>query len=131
MTISHCHGDSNQLWTNEKRDSYSYWTFSRYGGKCLTVRNASRLDSEAIIQYTCNDGANERWLYLPYYSAGATYTLTLPNGRKYTSKNVFQIQNVNSSRCITVKNASHFSGNTLLQYNCSSPGLNVWVQYPA
>ncbi|MFI5495623.1 RICIN domain-containing protein [Actinoplanes sp. NPDC051859] len=129
MTISTCHGGTNQQWYNEKRDRLSYWTFNRHGSKCLTVKGASHSDSAAIIQYACNDGPNERWIYEPVWAAGNTFTMTI-GGRQYTSDKVFRIKNVNSSRCITVKDARHVTGNTLLQYNCDSPGINLWVQYP-
>ena len=127
MTISECHGGINQQWRNEDLGSAGYWTFSAYSGKCLTVLNALKTNNAAIIQYTCNDGANERWVY-DRVPSNTRITLWTTGGREYTTDKIFKIKNVNSSRCITVKNADLFGGNTLLQYDCSSPALNNWAQ---
>jgi hypothetical protein len=95
------------------------------------VQNASTTNNAPIIQYSCNNGANERWVYQRYTCSGgcAVNNPWIVNGVRYNFVNFFKIKRLNSSLCITVKNASHSSGATLLQYNCSSPGANVWLQY--
>jgi hypothetical protein len=107
-------------------------------GKCLTVQNGSASNNATVLQYSCNNGANERWTYLPVPFSSVppppnmtevSFYLINIGGKSYFSDKQFKIKNVNSGRCLTVKNASTDDGATLLQYDCNSPGSNVWAQF--
>jgi hypothetical protein len=135
MIIYTCSGNSNQLWSNETAVTNSdYWISNGASGKCLTVSNPSTAGNNTpIIQYSCNSGTNERWKYEQQQPCSGSCAINNPwilNGVRYNFVGFFKIKTLLSGgRCITVKNASHTSGATLLQYDCSSPGANVWMQY--
>jgi hypothetical protein len=133
MIIYTCTGTaSNERWDNETAVTTSdFWTFNVASGKCLTVQNASMSDNAAIIQYSCTNGANERWVYDKVTCTGGCIINNplIINGVQYRFIAFYKIENLNSGRCITVKNASRDSGATLLQYNCDTSGSNTWMQY--
>ncbi|WP_460624407.1 RICIN domain-containing protein [Kineosporia babensis] len=129
MIIYTCSGNNNQRWLNSTPvTSTDYWTYNAASGKCLTVKAGATTNNAAIIQYTCNTGTNERWKYESTTCNCVNGTITV-GGRQYAFVGYFKIKNLKSGRCITVKNASRASGSPLLQYDCSSPGSNVFMQY--
>jgi ricin-type beta-trefoil lectin protein len=117
MTIYNCLGGNNQKWNNET------------SGKCLTVQNARPDDNAAVLQFTCNSGTNERWTYQSANPDNDLFVATI-GGQKRITQKLFKIKNLNSGRCLTVKNASRNSGATLLQFDCTKAGSNVWAQFP-
>jgi len=133
MIIYTCTGTAiNERWNNETAVTNSdFWTFNAASGKCLTVQNASMSNNAAIIQFSCTSGANERWVYDPVTCAGGCIIENpkIINGVQYRFVHSYKIRNLNSNRCITVKNASRDSGATLLQYDCNTSGSNQWMQY--
>jgi hypothetical protein len=126
MIIWNCSGGGEQRWWNDDAPGGTnrYWIKNQTSGKCLTVQNASMSDNVPIIQYACNSGANEIWRYNRFDDL--TYFVTI-NGVLLSAYR-YQIQNVNSGLCITVKNASMANGSTLLQYTCNSPGSNSFLE---
>jgi hypothetical protein len=132
MIVYTCSGKQNQQWYNKlEYTNNDFWTYNNASLLCLTVLN-NRTDNNApIIQFTCNSGNNERWVYDQYTCPGqcawpATKTF---NGVTWKLVNVFRIRHLGTNECITVKNNSAASNQPLLQYNCASPGANVFMQY--
>ncbi|WP_433291642.1 RICIN domain-containing protein [Actinoplanes sp. CA-030573] len=128
MVIWDCLGLDDQKWNNETPVSNSdYWTFNAASRKCLTVKNAVTTNNAAIIQYTCNTGTNERWTYEWHSLGGGLIPITVA-GRGYFIDGYYKIKNLKSGRCLTVKNQGKTNGSALLQYDCDSPGSNMWAQ---
>jgi hypothetical protein len=131
MIIWNCLGTKDQKWYNEPPvTNNDYWTFNAASNKCLTVQNASTSDNAAVIQYTCNHGTNERWAYVKYSLGGGIIPVTVA-GHHYAIDAYYQIVNVKSGRCLTVKNGDIADGAALLQFDCNSPGSNTWAQLVA
>jgi Ricin-type beta-trefoil lectin domain len=134
MIVYPCQGTaSNERWDNETAVTTSdYWTFNEYSHKCLTVLNASKDLNAPIIQYSCNSGLNERWEYDPIPCAGtcARSGSRTFGGVTYNPVGLFMIKNLNSGKCITIKNSTHTSNQPLLQWTCGAPGsADIWEQY--
>jgi len=129
MTIYNCNGGSNQQWANETAvTSSDYWTFNEASHKCLTVQNASSAQSAKVLQFTCNSGTNERWTYTAV-DRSDTFTMIL-GGKTYTSRVVFEIENLKSSLCLGTSNGVLTSGTQLVQTGCSNISPNWWIQFP-
>ena len=75
----------------------------------MTVRSASRLNNEAVIQFDCNSDDNAEWKPIDGYTDTDGFW------------DYYKLQNRHSGLCLTVKNAWVGNGAPLLQYNCS-PG---------
>jgi hypothetical protein len=130
MTIYNCLGGNNQLWYNNQRSTApDYWTFNMTSRKCLTVKNAATTDNAPVLQFTCNDGGNERWRYNQVADDDLNYFIRFPGVTYVSDGRVFQIKNLNSDKCLTVKNRGTTNGSPLLQFDCSKPGSNRWKQF--
>ena len=91
--------------------------------------NASKAVGQTVIQYTCNNGANERWTHLPFNVGGQVTLPITVKGRWLTTDKFFDIKNVNSGLCLTVANDQNVDGQTWLQYPCDWCGIQTWGQY--
>jgi hypothetical protein len=132
MIVYTCSGAKNQQWYNKlEYTNNDFWTYNNASLLCLTVQNNRTDNNAAILQYTCNSGNNERWVYDKYTCSGecAWPTTKTFNGVTWKLVNVFKIRHLGTDKCITVKNASRLSNQPLLQYDCDSPGANVFMQF--
>ncbi|MFC4534661.1 RICIN domain-containing protein [Sphaerisporangium dianthi] len=80
----------------------------RHSGKCVDVRDGSTANNAAIIQYSCNNGANQQW---SVRDAGGGYA---------------QIVARNSGRCLDVTSGSTADGASIIQYACGSGANQQW-----
>lgn len=130
MIVYTCSGGQNQQWWNKLEYTNSdFWTYNNASLLCLTVLNNRTDDNAPIIQFTCNSGSNERWVYQTVSCNCTTNATRTFNGVTYKFVNYFKIKHLGTNECITVQNASRASGAKLLQFNCDSPGANVFMQY--
>ncbi|GAA0985012.1 RICIN domain-containing protein [Acrocarpospora macrocephala] len=81
----------------------------RHSGKCLDVRNQSTANSAAVVQYTCNGGANQQWRI---QSISGGYVQVIAH---------------HSGKCLDVNSASTADYATILQYTCGSGANQQWT----
>jgi hypothetical protein len=105
---------NNQSW-NFEDVSGGYQIRNLQTNKCLAVLNASTAQNAAVIQYTCNQTSNSLWRSVAAGSA---------NGYDY-----YEIQNVHSNKCLTVKNAGTANNTPLLQFTCNGGSNAKWTWY--
>ncbi len=125
MIIFSCGYDANQHWWNDDTPGGSYW-WIRNGSsdKCLTVQGALKTNNIPVIQYTCNTGANELWTW-----EDQGYGVTIQNSvGLWQFSEAYKIRNAKSGKCLTVTNNGTANKSTLVQFDCTSPGVNEWFQ---
>ncbi|MFH8692686.1 RICIN domain-containing protein [Streptomyces anulatus] len=71
-----------------------------HSGKCVTVKDDSRANEGAMIQYDCIPAASQKW------------NLTATDSGYYT------VRALSSGKCLTVKDASQADEGELVQYDC-------------
>ena len=125
MIIYTCGYDANQHWWNDDTPGGSYW-WIRNGSsdKCLTVQNALTGNNIPVIQFSCNTGPNELWTW---EDQGYGVTIRNSAGLLLVAE-VWKIRNVKSGKCLTVTNNGTANKSTLVQFDCTSPGGNEWIQ---
>jgi hypothetical protein len=127
MIIFSCLYGNNQMWRNDTTPGANKWWITNVASsKCLTVYGASKENNIPVIQYDCNLGANEIWYY--DYQGYQVYVETPDPPPNYQLARAYKIRNANSGKCLTVKNTGTANGSTLVQFTCSSPGNNIWLQ---
>jgi hypothetical protein len=57
-----CNGSPQQRWQLTAGDGSQYLIVNTATGECLDVENASTDDGARILQWTCHNGDNQRWL---------------------------------------------------------------------
>jgi len=88
---------------------YVYKIMSLNSGKVLDVNQNSTADGEGVNQFDWNDGENQQWTFIPITPS---------------SDNVsYEIQNVNSGKCLDIDRGSLDAGARLIQYQWHE-GLN-------
>jgi hypothetical protein len=109
-----CHGGTNQSFTFTPvagaTGTYTIGTFT--AGKCATVSGASTADNAAIVQAACNGGTSQQFRLVVASIAGTDKT--------------FNLQAVNSGKCIAASGAVTDNGAQLVQVACSSALDRVW-----
>jgi hypothetical protein len=93
----------------EEGFTFGPFEIGTFAGKCVAVGSASHAAGGHIIQWPCNQHAEQSWNLEPY-----TW-----NGYK-----VYRIRNVGSGMCIGVAGASQAAGTKLIQWPCSATALN-------
>lgn len=81
---------------------------ARHSGKCADVTSASSASGAAVVQYTCNGGANQRWRW---QSAGDGY---------------YRIVATHSGKCAEVAGGSTANGAWLQQADCQTGEHQQW-----
>jgi hypothetical protein len=82
---------------------------AKQSGKCMDVYAQSTADGTKIVQWSCNNGDNQKW------------ALRDVGGAKY------QVIAKNSGKCLTVPNSSTTNGTTLQQATCSTAANQLWT----
>jgi len=126
MTIYTCLYGDNQLWRNDNTPGTNKWWIRNVASnKCLAVKNNSMDDNAPVLQFDCNLGTNEVWYY--DYQNWSAY-IDAPGVPSQQEARAYKIRNVRSNKCLTVKNTGTANGATLLQFDCSKAGSNIWMQ---
>jgi hypothetical protein len=114
-----CHGGDNQRW-NLKQVGWEgnraiYNIVSVKSKLCLDVEGASTSLGARIIQYTCHNGTNQRWVA----SVESRYASVSPvTPRSFRS--------VRSGMCIDVYEASRNHGAKIVQWYCEGNKNQLW-----
>ncbi|HTJ70964.1 MAG TPA: RICIN domain-containing protein [Actinospica sp.] len=112
-----CNSGGNQNWTfTPVSGTTATYTITSVASLCVDVSGKSTADNAKIIQWTCNGQTNQQWTLVPVAVSGAT--------------NTFNLESVNSSKCIVPTADSTASNTLLVQLPCTSATTRVW-QLPA
>ena len=88
-----------------------------HSGKCLRVASYSKSNFALVEQRTCNNGGSQRWRLVPvplgWYPGGYS--------------EVYQIVNVNSGRCLDVRDGKTTNGAVVQQYGCHGGTNQMWT----
>ncbi|MGC9667717.1 RICIN domain-containing protein [Planosporangium sp. 12N6] len=60
-----CNGSDRQQWRLTRGPDDQYMVVNLAGSGCLDVENASHDDGARIVQWTCHDADNQRWVVRP------------------------------------------------------------------
>jgi hypothetical protein len=108
-----CHGASNQSFTFAPvAGATNTYTIGTFASKCATVSGASTADNAAIVQSTCNGSTSQQFRLVSATTSGLDKT--------------FELQAVNSGKCIATSAASTTNGAQLVQIGCSTAPERVW-----
>jgi hypothetical protein len=107
-----CHGLENQqfapLFTvDENTTGVSVVFINRKSGKCVDLYNGDLANGTPIIQWTCHNGANQKWEMIEVVNDPNN-----PNDDSYLMKNR------KSGKCLEVYNGSTQRGAIMTQWDC-------------
>ncbi|OIJ85210.1 RICIN domain-containing protein [Streptomyces colonosanans] len=84
---------------DRRQDNESRIVMYPVNGKCLDVKDVSQADGAPIIQYTCGNGANQR------------FVVTVLGGNEVEIRTF-------AGKCLDVKDRSQADGTPIIQYTC-------------
>ncbi|WP_218224434.1 RICIN domain-containing protein [Pseudomonas sp. PIC25] len=87
----------------------TYSIKAKHSGKCLDVSGASTADGAALIQWTCHQANNQRWVLT---ALGDGY---------------YEVKSKHSGKCMDVTGASTANGARLQQLACSRGNQQQWL----
>jgi len=86
-----------------------YHIINRRSGKCLDMRFANFVNGEHLIQYTCHDGANQKF---QFQDMGGGY---------------YRLEVAHSHKCVDQLNATQTPGGLVGQYDCHNGYNQQWL----
>jgi hypothetical protein len=101
LEIAACDGSTRQQFKLEPRPERSYSVRNVATGMCLDVQSAAMNGGAPVIQFSCNEGRNQRWAFTR------------------VSPQVYELTAVHSNQALDVKGASVEDGAPLEQWYLS------------
>jgi len=102
-------GSAPQQWRLGSAGGGAYSLTLATSGQCVDVDGASKSAGAAVIDWTCNGGANEAWTFAP------------------TGTGAYTLVSVNSGLCLDDANNSQSPGNALIQWTCNGGANQQWL----
>ncbi|MFS8101439.1 RICIN domain-containing protein [Lentzea alba] len=120
-----CHGLENQqfapLFTVDgNSEGISVVFINRKSGKCIDLYNGDLANGTPIIQWTCHNGANQKWEFID--------VLNDPNT---PDDDTVLLKNRKSGKCLEVFNGSTQRGAIMTQWDCHSGANQQFTAYQA
>jgi hypothetical protein len=113
--IWRCTGTPDQGWAFVKAGRY--WKMQDLHGRCLGIKGGSKAQGENAIQWRCENVANQEWHQI--------IVINEPNAP------VYELQNVNSGRCLAVNRGGTTAGDYVVQWSCIHHTDQYWfLQVP-
>jgi len=108
-----CNPGSNQNWTfTPVSGTTNAYTITSFAGLCVDVSGRSTANNAQIIQWTCNGQTNQQWELQPVTVSGVT--------------NTFNLESVNSSKCVLPTGDTTANDAVLVQLPCTTTTIGVW-----
>jgi microsomal dipeptidase-like Zn-dependent dipeptidase len=79
-----------------------------HSGRCMDVDHASTSDGAAVLQFSCNGGANQMW-------------------QLRASGSAWEVVSANSGKCLDVSGASTAAGAGVVQWTCNGGNNQRWM----
>jgi hypothetical protein len=102
-------GSAPQQWRLGSAGGGAYGLTLATSGQCVDVDGASKSAGAAVIDWTCNGGANDAWTFAP------------------TGTGAYTLVSVNSGLCLDDANNSQSPGNALIQWTCNGGANQQWL----
>jgi alpha-galactosidase len=118
LVLYTCNGHLNQDWWFIPTTDYGVddiWFENGSSNICMTVYGNRTASNTAVIQYQCNEGANEVW-------RRENSVLNDSAGRDF-----YRIHPLNAlNQCLTLQNNSSANNTKLIIYTCNGGGNQLW-----
>lgn len=110
-----CVNQTNEYWYLDYTGGDGPRVYNGYSHKCLNVSGASKSNGAFIIQYPCSNTLNMEWNVLDVLRNGVVVG--------------YELQSLNSGKCVNVAGNSMSNGADLIQYTCGYY-FNEMFYYP-
>jgi len=105
-----CHGAVNQQWRATLKGKGFFEISVAQSGKCLAVSGASLDNGADVVQQPCGGYQGNRLWYV------------LPESGSYGI-----VRNLNSNKCLDVRDVSQSDGAAIQQWDCHGGGNQQWL----